>query len=1301
MSWIGGRLPYFGRQHPSHSAGFYSSPIAFVLFAEGKVANRFVHWVRISCLPLHCCIRHLWLNLQQNRLSQATLVQFSYTQDHVEVRTILAGIKTIMAFSFGRLRPFLLFAVLLVTAVLSFQYYTNSPSYLASVQKNEAQKRMEKARLNSIALDERLANPKTIQEFRGLIKNRYFPSDWEAFDQPASAPTVWEESESSRLSAMVSSHSYDLILLPIQEDRGLFDLSARMLSANYLAKYIERSTGLKVLPPEITLRLLGARSWRFRDIDVERLATKFNAQVLHQYVSAFSFSGDYTKRKKSISLAAFVTNAKGSIVRQARFDLGPMELRKRQFDSAPADPNTYLEKRIYTSTATIVTSLFEVKETNEHKKLVDNPVELILPEKVSDVGANSTSPIEQAARLQLLALFTPKILDYERNRLFERSILAMSDLDHRSKHYNTLYARALYHLNRRPLAVEYLSDRSSAEEMALKEVLDGNYYASKVYLEKIASPLLHTLALIEISNLRIDYKKNSEEIVLHPDIGSEWHNLLKYVANDHDMWLAPSNARFFSSIFGLFPSFDQHIADQLEGKSISGEAKLSVDMDNLLHDEISELIYKTRMTCCSESRENVSRVDILQLYKNLALANELRKLEKMVRVQAAYTSASKYASKRELRLGGHVVFTSLYAEALLSVAESKSGSSRDRLFDKSVDLIFPLIHQNKHADRGRSDIQQAYNMMASIGQSKKARAGGEKYRSINEIARTQGTLYRDDFPSDLGEYTTKRCDVTWLYDNSDLKCVTKLLKKKNGSSIVESIISHRFDGHPERSILLAKLLVKRGDKDQAVKLLKTEISRNSPDWAPYNMLGSMLIQDSDYQGAFDAYTKYPAFQSFDGQDRVAISNRAEDAGSRLYWLGQYEKAKALYRISASLNTGAGSQLAASQRIALMEKDLAIAMSYAYQRGSRYNNQYGYRDYLAMLGLLGDHSSVEKGFKALYKRYRSPQMWTAMFIGQRIRGLSNEDIGLWISALVGEKESPNMLKIAQRYKLLTALTDREVDSNSIITIPYEGTYVYVGDPNQRYYRLANFFKRFDFIQNNHAFNGIDTSYVEFVDAYKLLKSGNLEQAFTKFMAFDEKYNSTYPRSTKSFALPYIMMSVSRTKDHEKLKDVLSFFEKERASRQGSIEFDAALAQAVIYTHLDNSENALSALKLAFNNRPHTGWRPLYSWYQLIEVTEWIHQKTGNDIFRQQALDWVKRYQIIQPQFSWAYAFEAKYSTNRGERIEAAGYAFFLDRHSAWLSDVPTEILEEGVNWWEKNNPFVLKVEAHTDNSKLAL
>ncbi len=130
----------------------------------------------------------------------------------------------------------------------------------------------------------------------------------------------------------------------------------------------------------------------------------------------------------------------------------------------------------------------------------------------------------------------------------------------------------------------------------------------------------------------------------------------------------------------------------------------------------------------------------------------------------------------------------------------------------------------------------------------------------------------------------------------------------------------------------------------------------------------------------------------------------------------------------------------------------------------------------------------------------------------------------------------------------------------------------------------------------------------------------------------------------------------------------------------------MARSVVLATRGEVDKALAMLESAFNIRPHTNSRVIFSYYQIIELTEFLYQMTGDSRFIDTGLNWAEGFRKIQPQISWAHAFVAKYSRNEKLRIEAAAYAGYLDPKSAWLKSVPQPILDLSASWWKKNTPF---------------
>ncbi len=111
-----------------------------------------------------------------------------------------------------------------------------------------------------------------------------------------------------------------------------------------------------------------------------------------------------------------------------------------------------------------------------------------------------------------------------------------------------------------------------------------------------------------------------------------------------------------------------------------------------------------------------------------------------------------------------------------------------------------------------------------------------------------------------------------------------------------------------------------------------------------------------------------------------------------------------------------------------------------------------------------------------------------------------------------------------------------------------------------------------------------------------------------------------------------------------------------------------------------------LKLALVRRPFTEGRPIFTEYQYAEVCEWLFEATRDTRYRNLALDWAKKNQAFQPWFAWAYAMEARLSTNPAERGRAIAIAYYLDRKSARLGLLPKGEVANAVKEYANRNPF---------------
>ncbi|MCG8579181.1 MAG: hypothetical protein MI866_04660, partial [Bacteroidales bacterium] len=565
------------------------------------------------------------------------------------------------------------------------------------------------------------------------------------------------------------------------------------------------------------------------------------------------------------------------------------------------------------------------------------------------------------------------------------------------------------------------------------------------------------------------------------------------------------------------------------------------------------------------------------------------------------------------------------------------------------------------------------------------------------------------------------------YDHTNFSTLKSTAHRKKWSDEkLIGFLQRRYKGHPEHASFLADIMLDSNRTDEAIDLLKSVIENDHSDWNAHDRLGELLIQESKYIDADNVYSNYSGFNSDVNSQRVHLSNNAYLAGNRFYWRGRYDEAKKFYSIAGSLDTGAESGYASLQRLAMMSHDYQTALEYSFRRGKRYNSVYGYRDYLVMMHLLGAHKDAISGFTSLVSRYKKPPIWTSLLIGQRIESGSETNY----HKLVGDilENAPEFMKIqAARYVFLNNITDRLPTKTDLSDFPEIQSH-----PKQRQ-SVNNVMQKitqelgikkstlkceYDKKECQEDKNDVSTvpvnsnrfnKYKNYLDAYIDFKNSEYDKAFEKYLRNNKaesiltkkhEYSQNGKLNTvlnTNHTLPYLAMSALKSDKGKFLQSLKKSIKGIHLTKESA--FDVLLTESVISASEKQWDKSLDYLKQAFNRRPHTKWRPIYSWYQITEISEWLYLLSNDKRFIDLALDWAKNYQVIQPQFSWAYAFEALYSDNKQNKIKAAAFALYLDRDSYWLSKVPHDIKLLGKEWWKINNPF--KIDAMSQQNEASI
>ncbi len=1101
----------------------------------------------------------------------------------------------------------------------------------------------------------------------------------------------WENAEITRNKSIIGERKYDIIVLPVQEINPTNDRVGRLLSARLVAHEIEQQTGKEVMSPELALRLLGSNQILFDNKKINELATLVSADIV--YLLKRKKVGEQGRLSTEVELSAVLTDNKNNIKKELFLNIGDENIRERKifskeydYKKAITELQDTLEVQIEKVKGNIVETLFNAlpqQKLNTHYSQ-SNP--WILPDKISEIPYVAKSPIDNAAYFQLLALLTPEILSYERRRLFERSLLALQGAGKDSTFYNLLHARALFHLYRRPFALPFLEAVTSPEEIAFNEFMNGNLTGLAKIVEKIVDPLLHSIAVIELNSLQYAYQTARQKNESYKVPNNAWLALIISATHDQDIWYAPDNISFFEDLRELYPEFDI-----LFEKTIRGSATINDEYGFEKSVQIMSDLFllpngKTSFENDQKYDGMVRSADIWCLYRNLSIANMLRKLKRSATVHCAYDTALETAKSLEGVMSEQPTFMYLYAKALTGKASELKGSENQVYLKRAYGLVEDVFHKTC----GVTDHTLASEYLIE-GQLKSAIPEEKKHWPVPKI-------YSRSL--DQGCYPTSYLQPSWFcvflglpFTNTRIKSLENAAEKL-GDDFIDKELALRFNGHPEKASFQAKRFFKKDDIETGIAILRKAITEGDESWDTYSTLAEKIFQKGNYLEAKDILLKFPLFANPQQGNRVSNSYYAYSAGQLFFNIGQYDESKPFFEIAASLNTGAGTQYRAIQNLAIIDGNYQKALQFFYTEAQRYNNSNSYRGYLTYLHLLGMHADSDAAFQVLIKRKGFEQIWASQLVGNRIQNKNIDDI---IASFPTDPLRSTEKSILAHHLAANITVDRlpSPDELTVLESVEKGNNIQLNDGWQDVFN-SQLTKNIALILpwNELAGNNIKAgSYTSFTDLTIKLKENDYHGCLKKILNFyKENGNSADPMVM--FMLPYLTISTSKISSEETIKSLQSQLENLlNDARFATRSFDIYLSEAVIHAYFKRYDDSLKALSKAYLKYYITGefdiYRPFNRNYQLLQISEWLFNEHGDKRFMEQALDWAKCNQKISPQHAWIYSFEALFGGDENDRVRAAAFAKYLDPNSYWLSKVQNTILKKSSTWWTKNNPFHLK------------
>jgi tetratricopeptide (TPR) repeat protein len=916
--------------------------------------------------------------------------------------------------------------------------------------------------------------------------------------------------------------------------------------------------------------------------------------------------------------------------------------------------------------------------------------------------------VGRAIAMQLIASLAPYWPERSGERLFEQALIAAQALPPKHPYSALFVARAWRYLEARETALGALGDSTAPEARAYREFLNGNLPDFGKALAEVKDELMRSLLEIDLKVMQTTYQ--------HPDAKDPspsldafaakypaWAPLLQRRLEDLDWWASgdPTLAKRLLDRDLELPG--EQLDRQIAGMRLTGEQPGAAALVKLAlhHVERARREHRAVAACLSVFQPCVAGayVDLLEA---IAISDPIRELYRLVKIQALPAEARDLAEALKPELEGHPAMLALQAGAQLALYQKLPASQRD----SAIAELTRLASAAALLEQGQSPT--SFDALLVLGVPSKSSAPFLSAYQFDLPARPYWYVVPESQyqvsggPSDPKPYRDLlRSQVAASVMN--LGAVRHLLEEEASKREVREVLEKRFKGHPGRADLLQALAESPAERGRLSEAARAE----RPDrWDSYAEQGARLIDEQgDYEAAAAMYGKYPGFSDPSHYDAVDLSNQAYAAGSVFFWQGRLEETRRFYDIAAKLNTGSAASLASEQRLAQLDRKYAAMLNAARNRGQRYHDAYAWRDFLSWLFVLENENVAWTGFTQLHDKFDNPQVWLAADVALRMKGGDWESQKRWLLTEPYKSSRSEGTAHGVRLALMLNAIDRTPAPDLVSTLrelagpPNTGVEKFMvlrppsgGRGSVGYPRSA--FRAKDRAPVREG-TLAESEFIYFADAYVELRRGNFKAAVERFDKMAQFYavEGSPQHGLPGFALPYFAWASAKAGDSLGLEAFVRSLPEGRAR-----DFDRGLALAFFAGLRGERDIAEKYLLLAFRHRPFTDKRPIFTEYQWTEACEWLYIATGEKRYLTLALDWAHRYQEVMPVSAWAYAFEARYSTDEQQRLRATAIALYLDPRSEYLKSVPAALRKRAEQWFAANNPFKARRPGKDDQAR---
>lgn len=1116
-----------------------------------------------------------------------------------------------------------------------------------------------------------------------------------SYPKPVSA---WQANERKLYGSLLARHSYKVLVVPCQVEIYGFDQPTRSLMTIELSRAIERARGKPLPDPYVVERAFGDG---IRRPDYRVSLNVGAKRIISCYVGHLR-DGNMTITIGDEELNPRPTGSEAAAGRVPleRYHVHSYEYLAFSDQNPPLDVyRAMLPKILKDLGYDAVASPKRVESSFTANKLPATPFGLI---------GRQPNPARDAYYLQLLGALTPRREERERERLFEKSLLAIERMKRDSPQYRALKARAYMHLGLRPAALKVLGMPSTAEEKALRAALNGNLPELKASIARERQLVPRMLEMLEANEIAVDYgvitRKDATAAAASLKLpGKIWPVVVARAFINWDTWSQQDNLVLKRILDKQLPIQGYTADGILHGAMAIGDPdKVRTSIDLSVFEHVHRLLAADPAKwCCAMPVDRPTVRDYLDFIGAMATDNLMRRAHYLTIIQGSPDSALKFLSGIQSVYDGYPEFALERAYAESKQAQQAEGAAQE--------------------GEGRAALLDALNAMYwSNGQT---RVAADAYYLSAELHRRDfgnvGSWYSNDrpfrpfFPDSEGRDTTiylrnalaaLRNSVSDFWPVRELESTLEKMRHKpfDMQTIIRQI-KGRFEGCPERDLFFAKRSMKKNDVAEAEAHMREGIADAPGYWRAYSMLGQLFLKLAQPEKSAKVFMSYPGFRKNAPGNPVGISNDAYEAGSDFYWSGDFALAKPLYRIAADLDTGSDASISSAIRLAMLDGNYARALAGSYVRAQRYNSPYAYRDYLGLLHAMGHSKEAWSAFDALVPRLRASPLWETALVGQRMQRMSEAEIVAWANRPVF-RDLGKTRNFAAVYLVRAGITDRMPSVSlaksvaalawPVWRLPQWHGYVLRAGRSGALPRIVGPKAPFGGavlptgVFESVAKEPVTSDLVSFVKAYRALRLGDASGAVKIFRGLTQNYDLTNPELR--YLLPYYAFAAARSGETSAVESILNRIEPDKRG------FDYFLAKAAISGLAGKTKDALGLLKRALYQRPSTVERPVYTDYQYAGMLEWLYNVTGKPEYHDLALDWVKKVERFTPWYAWPYAIQAELDHDGAGRRRAIAMTAYLDPGSERLAKLPKAKVARAVRAFKGHNPF-LQVFAKPKNN----